>query len=62
MAEAARDCWPIPTTAPAEPGDASHSHGQTKEDLDVPAARLVANWPEIPEGCKAELGRLLAGP
>ncbi|WP_340375735.1 hypothetical protein U5640_11690 [Streptomyces sp. SS7] len=46
----------------AEPVDASHSDGQVEEDLDVLAAKLVANWPEVPEERKAELGRLLAGP
>jgi hypothetical protein len=47
---------------PAEPVDASRSDGQVEEDLDALAAKLVANWPEVPEERKAELGRLLAGP
>ncbi|MFJ5071302.1 hypothetical protein ACIQC7_33275 [Kitasatospora sp. NPDC088556] len=40
----------------------SRSDGQVEEDLDVWAAKLFANWPEVREECKAELGRLLAGP
>ena len=54
-----RESDPLPL---AEPVDAPRSDGQVAEDYDALAAKLVANWPEVPEERKAEIGRLLAGP
>ncbi|ELP66182.1 hypothetical protein STRTUCAR8_01759 [Streptomyces turgidiscabies Car8] len=43
-------------------GRGGQGHPEVAEDHDALVAKLVANWPDVPEKRKAELGRLLTGP